>query len=28
VRESLTKGKDVDDKIGELTSAVERFLRV
>jgi DNA-binding FrmR family transcriptional regulator len=28
VRESLTQGKDVDEKIGELTSAVERFLGV
>ncbi len=28
VRESLQKGTDADEKIGELTSAVERFLRV
>ena len=28
VRESLQKGTDADEKIGELTSAVERFLRL
>jgi len=28
VRESLEEGTDADEKIGELTSAVERFLRV
>jgi CsoR family transcriptional regulator, copper-sensing transcriptional repressor len=28
VRESIEKDKDVDEKIEELTAAVERFLRV
>jgi DNA-binding FrmR family transcriptional regulator len=28
VRKSLTEGTDADEKIAELTSAVERFLRV
>jgi CsoR family transcriptional regulator, copper-sensing transcriptional repressor len=28
VRESIEKGEDADDKIEELTTAVERFLRV
>lgn len=28
VRESIEEGKDADEKIDELTSAVERFLRV
>lgn len=28
VRESIEKGEDADEKIEELTSAVERFLRV
>jgi DNA-binding FrmR family transcriptional regulator len=28
VRESIEKGEDVDEKIEELTAAVERFLRV
>lgn len=28
VRESIEKGEDADEKIAELTAAVERFLRV
>lgn len=28
VRESIEKGEDADERIGELTAAVERFLRV
>jgi DNA-binding FrmR family transcriptional regulator len=28
VRESIENGKDADEKVEELTSAVERFLRV
>ena len=28
VRESIEKGEDADEKIEELTAAVERFLRV
>lgn len=28
VRESITQGTDADEKIAELTSAVERFLRI
>ncbi|HEX5912190.1 MAG TPA: metal-sensitive transcriptional regulator [Rubrobacter sp.] len=28
IRESIEKGEDADDKIEELTTAVERFLRV
>jgi DNA-binding FrmR family transcriptional regulator len=28
LRESIEKGEDADEKIEELTAAVERFLRV